>query len=193
MIEVGRDLWRSATPAQSRVKWSRFLGNVSSWVLSIFKAGVPRLSDQPVTLFGHHQQHQGFPYHFLYFSLCPLTLSLQGVLSSLTFIPPSQQVFVCIDKMPPQPIWILSEIFLYKKLIREHESIFLPVYDMVRNSYCCWRWNLPTKICFVCYIKKVRLLLLKCWVIFGNVLFVQVIFLFAQVIWPAQMVHAALY
>lgn len=36
------------------------------------------------------------------------------------------------------------------------------------------------------FIKKVRLLLLQCQLIFG-------IILFAQVIWPAQMVRAALY
>lgn len=36
--------------------------------------------------------------------------------------------------MPPQPVWILSEALVYKKLIREHESTFLPLYDMVRNS-----------------------------------------------------------
>lgn len=36
--------------------------------------------------------------------------------------------------MPPQPVWILSEALVYKKLIREHEWTFLPLYDMVRNS-----------------------------------------------------------
>lgn len=71
-------------------------------------------------------------------------------------------------------------------LITERESLFFPLYDMVRNSYCCWRCTFPTKIYFVGCIKKVWLLLLECWLIFGNVLF-------SQVIWPAQMVHAALF
>lgn len=49
------------------------------------------------------------------------------------------------------------------------------VYDVVRNSCYCWRCKSTKKICSICCIKCVTFLLLKCWLIFGNGLFVQVI------------------
>lgn len=47
------------------------------------------------------------------------------------------------------------------------------MYDVVRNSYYCWRCKLT--ICFICCVKYVTFLFLKCCLIFGNGLFVRVI------------------
>lgn len=57
---------------------------VGFWVSSRLKSPQPLWPTRYYS--GHHQQQQGFPFNFLYFNLCPLTLSFHGILLSVVWL-----------------------------------------------------------------------------------------------------------